>query len=416
MKQYKLNINLDNTTTIKTATALPVPDKTSDLNNDAGFAVLPTVGSSNKNKYLHTNSSTGALEWSIVSFTDTNYYAINSDSTLVSGQNALLIANGYSSGTADSTYTLYVPYAANNKTGVVTTLAQSFAGLKTFEDNIDIGVSGSKAGRILLYGGSNQPMPLNIDAAYSGTNRARISAASGSGSVDFVIGSDGRLLSGSSTYGIKIPSTLNYTANKILATTEDNYYPSRSFSTGLQISTSVNINNTCALYVPYATASQNGVVKVANVRSSTIATTSGGTSTKYQGVEKDSNGKLFVQAAEVSSAEFIEIVPGTVTLTFTEYLISRRSSVTIYDGTDNTGTVLYTKTGTSGSIGTQTVTVSSGNLFIDVVGVSDVGCYGNNPTGGVSNVVVSNNYSSHPTLKADVLGDGALTISLDFDY
>ena len=77
--------------------------------------------------------------------------------------------------------------------------------------------------------------------------------------------------------------------------TDTNYYPSRSYSSGLQISTSTNVTNTCALYVPYATADQYGVVKPAAVRSSAITATTGGTtSNRYYGVEKDSNGKLFV--------------------------------------------------------------------------------------------------------------------------
>ena len=43
--------------------------------------------------------------------------------------------------------------------------------------------------------------------------------------------------------------------------TDTNYYPSRSYSSGLQISTSSGVANTCALYVPYAnSSSQSGVV------------------------------------------------------------------------------------------------------------------------------------------------------------
>ena len=84
--------------------------------------------------------------------------------------------------------------------------------------------------------------------------------------------------------------------------TDTNYYPSRSYSSGLQISTSTNVTNTCALYVPYATADQYGVVKPAAVRSSAITATTGGTtSDRYYGVEKDSNGKLFVNVPWSSS-------------------------------------------------------------------------------------------------------------------
>ena len=46
--------------------------------------------------------------------------------------------------------------------------------------------------------------------------------------------------------------------------TDTNYYPTRSYSSGLQISTSSGVTNTCALYVPYATDSQAGVVTTDN--------------------------------------------------------------------------------------------------------------------------------------------------------
>lgn len=89
------------------------------------------------------------------------------------------------------------------------------------------------------------------------------------------------------------------TSNGTLALTSDipadtNYYPVRSYTSGLQISSYSGSSN-CQLYVPYATDSQYGVAKVAAVRSSAITTTTGGTtSDRYYGVEKDSNGKLFV--------------------------------------------------------------------------------------------------------------------------
>ena len=90
-------------------------------------------------------------------------------------------------------------------------------------------------------------------------------------------------------------ATETYVNTAIASVTDNNYYPSRSYSSGLQISTSTNVTNTCALYVPYATADQYGVVKPAAVRSSAITATTGGTtSDRYYGVEKDSNGKLFV--------------------------------------------------------------------------------------------------------------------------
>ena len=94
MKKYKLNINLDNNTTITTDTALPIPNKTSDLTNDSGFIT-----------------------------TDTNYYPSR---TYTSG---LKISN---SNGVSNTCELYVPYATTDDSGLVTTAAQTFSGTKTF--------------------------------------------------------------------------------------------------------------------------------------------------------------------------------------------------------------------------------------------------------------------------------------------
>ena len=98
-----------------------------------------------------------------------------------------------------------------------------------------------------------------------------------------------RLLDGNALKAIKA-----WVEGKGYKTTDNNYYPSRSYTSGLQISTS-NGSTVTALYVPYMTASQYGVAKVYAVRSSAITATTGGTtSDRYYGVEKDSNGKLFV--------------------------------------------------------------------------------------------------------------------------
>ena len=89
-------------------------------------------------------------------------------------------------------------------------------------------------------------------------------------------------------------------------TSDLNYYPKRSYTSGLQISTYVG-SSYCALYVPYATSSQYGVVKTAANRTSAITTTQGGTtSNRYYGVEADSNGKLFVNVPWSSGSGIIQ--------------------------------------------------------------------------------------------------------------
>ena len=83
-----------------------------------------------------------------------------------------------------------------------------------------------------------------------------------------------------SYYQIALPTTS--TAGKVLKSTSvagtvewgddnnANYYPSRSYSSGLQISTSSGIANTCALFVPDATTSQKGVLALTDTNLNTM--------------------------------------------------------------------------------------------------------------------------------------------------
>ena len=117
----------------------------------------------------------------------------------------------------------------------------------------------------------------------------------------------------------------------------------------------------------------------------------------------------------MSNAEFVAVVPGDVTITFTEYSSGIRVSLTVYDGADDTGTALYT-IGSGGSAGTQTVTVTSGSLYIKATGTRDIQITSSGSTGGVSGVTITAQYSRTVGLKADVSGDGTLAVSLDYDY
>ena len=62
------------------------------------------------------------------------------------------------------------------------------------------------------------------------------------------------------------------------------------------------VNTAQGLYVKDATASQAGVAKVANVRSSAITSTTGNTNGNYYGVEKDSANKTFVAIPNSSTS------------------------------------------------------------------------------------------------------------------
>ena len=110
-------------------------------------------------------------------------------------------------------------------------------------------------------------------------------------------------------YGYTYSSSGSTSSKSIssLKTTDNNYYPIRSYTSGLQISSYSGSSN-CALYVPYATYSQYGVVKPAyNTTGTATLTTSSGsysnsptinarttTSGRYYAVENDSAGRLYV--------------------------------------------------------------------------------------------------------------------------
>lgn len=84
----------------------------------------------------------------------------------------------------------------------------------------------------------------------------------------------------SSYFQVALPTTT--TAGKVLKSTSTagtvewgddnnaNYYPSRSYSSGLQISTSSGVANTCALFVPDATTSQKGVLALTGTNLNTM--------------------------------------------------------------------------------------------------------------------------------------------------
>ena len=92
------------------------------------------------------------------------------------------------------------------------------------------------------------------------------------------------------------------------------YYPSRSYTSGLQISTGTI--SSCQLYVPVMTASQLGVAKPYAVRSSAITATTGGTTSgRYYGVERDSNNQLFVNVPWESGGSSGDHYPTTFTWT-----------------------------------------------------------------------------------------------------
>ncbi len=77
-----------------------------------------------------------------------------------------------------------------------------------------------------------------------------------------------------------------------ISSTDNNEYHTSITTSGLEIADSGTL---ASIYVPYATASGYGVVKAAAVRTTSPTLTTGQTtSSRYYGVELDTNGKMFV--------------------------------------------------------------------------------------------------------------------------
>jgi len=260
------------------------------------------------------------------------------------------------------------------------------------------------------------------------------------------------LKNGNATYGISIPSTASYTANKTLATTDDipttylksagvggtfsniltiskqddtlvtfyNYFHSPTYPTGagLLIASGRGVID---LYVPYANNSQAGVVSSDSQTFAGTKTFKTAASNSYGAVmpttSSYTSNKTIATTDLISSAEFVEVLPSTVTITFTESSSGLRTGLSIYDGSDDTGTLLYS-IASGGSVTTpQTLTITSGNIFISTTG-SRYTYISQGSTGGISNVVITNNGNSGVpvTLSAVVSDNGTFAISLDYDY
>ncbi len=114
------------TPTVNIASGYKLPTTTEWSGKQNALPTTTTAG-----QVLKSTSTAGTVEWGSVTGGD-NYYATTDFS---SGNDRTKIATGYSSGTASSTYDLYVPNATSTQGGILTTDAQTFVGRKTFSSN-----------------------------------------------------------------------------------------------------------------------------------------------------------------------------------------------------------------------------------------------------------------------------------------
>jgi hypothetical protein len=161
-----------------------------------------------------------------------------------------------------------IPSASATASGIVTTAAQTFAGTKSFNTGVKVtegtqltlqasSSSSTDPGDLIFANGSgSELMRLWYDSSNATANK-RFSVRFAGGTTYSVLhtGNSSVTLNGQ-TITVNIGGT-----SKSLT----NYYPIRSYSTGLQISTSSDTTNYAsgALYVPHATTTQAGVISTA---------------------------------------------------------------------------------------------------------------------------------------------------------
>lgn len=110
-----------------------------------------------------------------------------------------------------------------------------------------------------------------------------------------------------------------------VSVTDTNYYPSRSYTSGLQISTSEGVANTCALFVPEATTSQKGVISVGtglSVSSGAVSIDNSVVALQSDLPEGEINLNLNDTTTTVSSTVALSnIVAGDSTSGYTKYTV-----------------------------------------------------------------------------------------------
>lgn len=120
---------------------------------------------------------------------------------------------------------------------------------------------------------------------------------------------------------------------------DNNFYPSRNYTYGLQISASIGTPSSCALYVPYATVSQAGVV-------STEAQNFKGFKTFYDGIginASNSSGTITYEGPRIYATE-------NGVLTFLTNVIDRKTGIILSHPDSSVNSTISVKFLSDGSI------------------------------------------------------------------
>lgn len=133
-------------------------------------------------------------------------------------------------------------------------------------------------------------------------------------------------------------------------------------------------------------------------------------------IEEVENAEYYDIYVDGVLAHSIEVNPapagGTVTLTVTEYRTEGADEFKVYDGRDNTGTLLYDET--SQLIGTQTLNCQSGYLYIEVIGLPTLYVYDVNTSSDISYEDAGSEEGLEKMLFT-VNADGTISMTINWD-
>lgn len=257
----------------KFSTGLQITD-TSDSTNYTGGNIYVPIASASRLGVIRTNYTTSGKNYKLSVNTNgdaytnvpwINYYATAFSWTAgsTSGPTGTLTMQD----TDDVTFPA-IPSATSDASGVVTTAAQTFAGVKSFSNAVkilngnDLSLQASSStatdpGDVVFTNSSgSELMRLWYDSSNATANkRFCVRFASGTAYSVLHTGNSSVTLNGQ-TITVNIGGT-----SKSLT----NYYPTRDFSSGLKITTTSDSTNypSGTIYVPYATTTQAGVVSTA---------------------------------------------------------------------------------------------------------------------------------------------------------